>query len=165
MTYVVSFDIGKCNFAFYVEEFDEEKLSGLKNISKVNRFKPDGSPTDGYAQLLKDVYLNGDEILYKNVDLTHNTKKEKYLDQKVCLNMITELDKHKEILDKCSVIIIEQQMSFKNVRNTMAIKLAQNCASYFLHRYGIDKEIIEFPAYHKTQVLGAAKISGKAIFF
>lgn len=160
--FILSFDIGKCNFAFYIEEFDETKIKE-NIIPKSTRFHDNGTPKEDYAQLLSRVYLNGNTVLFKNLDLTKDTKKDKYLDQKVCLNMITELDKYKEWIDKCSIIIIEQQMSFKNVRNTMAIKLAQNCASYFLHRYGLTKEIVEYPAYHKTQVLGAPKIGGKAL--
>jgi hypothetical protein len=161
--FVISFDIGKCNFAFYIEEFDEKKLDEVKNIPKIKRFNADGSPTEEFAQILSEIYLNGNTVLYKNVDLTGGTKKEKYLDQKVCLNMITELDKYKNEIDKCSVVLIEQQMSFQNVRNTMAIKLAQNCASYFIHRYSMEKELIEYPAYHKTQVLGAPKKGGKTL--
>ena len=161
--FIISFDIGKCNFAFYIEEFDENKLCLLQNIPKVNRFNDDGTPTEEFGKLLSEIYLNGNTVLYKNLDLTKDTKKDKYLDQKVCLNMIGELDKYKSLLDKCTVVLIEQQMSFQNVRNTMAIKLAQNCASYFLHRYGMTKELIEYPAYHKTQVLGAPKKGGKAL--
>jgi hypothetical protein len=39
----------------------------------------------------------------------------------------------------------------------MALKLGQHCWSYFSIHYGRSKNIIEFPAYHKTQVLGAEK--------
>jgi len=127
--FVISFDIGKCNFAFYIEEFDETKLSQLQNIPKIKRFNTDGTATAEFQEILSSVYLNGNTILYQNLDLTKNTDKDKYLDQKVCFNMITELDKIKHLIDPCSIILIEQQMSFKNTRNTMAIKLAQNCAS------------------------------------
>lgn len=155
--YVISFDIGKCNFAFYIEEFDEEKLRALQCIPKTKRFNSDGTVSAEYTKLINDISLNGTTVLFQNLDLTANTEKNKYLDQRVCLNMISALDKFKEHIDKCDIVIIEQQMSFKAAQNTMAIKLAQNCASYFLHRYGTEKEIIEFPAYHKTQVLGAPK--------
>jgi len=161
--YVISFDIGKCNFAFYIEEFDEKKLDALGSIPKIKRFNPDGTPADDYEKLLSEICMNGNTILFQNLDLTAGTEKNKYLDQRVCLNMITSLDRYKEYIDKCNIVIIEQQMSFKGCQNTMAIKLAQNCASYFLHRYGTNKEIVEFPAYHKTQVLGAPKKGGKAM--
>jgi hypothetical protein len=154
---IASFDIGKCNFAFYVEEFDKDTLEKLANIPKNKRSTNDGFVSEDYHTVLKEVYLNGTTILYRNLDLTQGTRKDKYLDQKVCLNMITELDKVKDFFDTCDIIVIEQQMSFKAVQNTMAIKLAQNCASYFLHRYGETKEIVEFPAFHKTQVFGAPK--------
>ena len=117
--FVISFDIGKCNFAFYIEEFDETKLSELQNIPKIKRFNSDGTATDEFNDILSTVYLNGNTILYQNLDLTKNTDKDKYLDQKVCFNMITELDKIKHLIDACSIILIEQQMSFKNTRNTM----------------------------------------------
>ena len=69
---------------------------------------------------------------------------------------LTELlDNHKEYFDKCSTIIIEQQMSFGSRINTMAIKIAQHTYSYFLFRYGNTKKIVEFPSYNKTQILGA----------
>jgi len=64
-------------------------------------------------------------------------------------------------------------MSFKQAQNTMALKLGQHCYSYFIFRYPItqdgdfvfdeSKEIIEFPAYYKTQVMGAPKVNGKAM--
>lgn len=160
---VISFDIGKCNFAFYIEEFNETQCESIKNIPKNKRFQADGTCSEEYKKIISDIYLNGNTILYKNLDLTKDTNKSKYLDQKVCLNMITELDKVKDKLDLCNIVVIEQQMSFKNSQNTMAIKLAQNCLSYFLHRYGDTKEIFEFPAYHKTQILGAPKVGGKAM--
>ena len=150
-TFVASFDIGKCNFAFYIEEFDADKLSCLKTIPKSKR---EGKECE---ELMSCVYLNGNKVLYKNLDLTQGTEKGKYLDKKIYMNMITELDKCKEFFDKCSIIIIEQQMSFKAAQNTMALKLGQHCFSYFLFRYGETKEIIEFPAYYKTQILGAPK--------
>jgi hypothetical protein len=79
----------------------------------------------------------------------------KTLDSNVFLRLTNLLDKHKEYFDKCSTIIIEQQMSFGSKINTMAIKIAQHTYSYFLFRYGNAKKIIEFPSYNKTQILGA----------
>lgn len=157
--YAASFDIGKCNFAFYIEEFNEKDLSGLKNIPKNARYNADGSATEDFSKLLQGVYLNGTKILFRNLDLTEGTNKNKYLDQKIYMNMIKALDEYKEYLDKCSIIVIEQQMSFKAAQNTMALKLGQHCFSYFLFRYGETKEIIEFPAYYKTQILGAPKVA------
>lgn len=155
---VASFDIGKRNFAFYIEEFDNFQLEKIKNLPKVNRYGADGLPSSDFSELLANVYLNGDKILYKNLDLTEGCKKDKYLDKKVYLNMNRVLNEHKTYFDTCDFIVIEQQMSFGSKHNTMALKLGQHCYSFFLFHYGESKELIEFPAYYKTQVLGAPKV-------
>ena len=49
-------------------------------------------------------------------------------------------------------------MSFGKILNIKALKLGQHCFSYFAFKYSRFKEIIEYPAYHKTQILGAEKI-------
>ena len=82
-------------------------------------------------------------------------KGSKALDQYVFLRLTALLDRHREHFDRCSTIIIEQQMSFGTRVNTMAIKIAQHTYSYFLFRYGDTKRIVEFPSYNKTQLLGA----------
>lgn len=82
-------------------------------------------------------------------------KGSKALDSNVFIRLTNLLDKHKEYFDKCSTIIIEQQMSFGSKINTMAIKIAQHTYSYFLFRYENTKKIVEFPSYNKTQILGA----------
>ena len=172
-TYIASFDIGKKNFAFYVEEINTNDLEKMSTIPKNKRYNPDATPKDEFQTIISNVYLNGNKILYKNLDLTEGTKKGKYLDSLIYHNMIDALDTYKDIFDKCSIIVIEQQMSFKNAQNTMALKLAQHLHSYFIFRYPLirhgniliddRKEIVEFPAYYKTQVLGAPKVDGKAM--
>ena len=71
--------------------------------------------------------------------------------------MVDHLDKFAEYWDKCDTFVIEMQMSFGKNRNPMAVKLGQHCYSYFIFKYGRFKKTIEFPAYHKTQILGAPK--------
>ena len=44
-------------------------------------------------------------------------------------NWADALDTYKDIFDKCSIIVIEQQMSFNNAQNTMPLKLAQHLHS------------------------------------
>ena len=74
------------------------------------------------------------------------------------------LDKYKKYFDQCAYFIIEKQMCFDKIRNLMAIKLGQHCQSYFILKYPEKiKNIIEFPAYHKTILLGAKKIKGNKI--
>jgi hypothetical protein len=118
MLRIASFDIGKKNFAFVVQEFDTHELELAK------------------------------------------TKDKLYLDPRTFINMTDTLDEYKDIWDTCSVFVIEQQMSFGKKRNTMALKLGQHCYSYFSIFYRDFKKVIEFPSYHKTQMLDAPKKFG-----
>ena len=155
---IASFDIGKLNFAFYVEEFDENQLIELEDVEKNERYNADGTCTGKFSSLLEKVYLNGKKLLLCNYDLTVDTDKEKYYDKDICYNMNRVLETYREYWDDVSYVIVEQQMAFGKKVNTMALKLGQNCQSYFMFNYGKDEiQIVEFPAYHKTQVLGAKK--------
>ena len=42
---IASFDIGKKNFAFYIEEMDTNKFNTINNIDKNDRYVIDGTPT------------------------------------------------------------------------------------------------------------------------
>jgi hypothetical protein len=158
--WIASFDIGKKNFAFVIEEVDLESLKSIKNINKEERYNKDGTPTSQFSKILEELYKCGKIILIKNIDLTTNlsaTKQKSYLDPKIYINMIDELDKYTDYWGKCTHFIIEKQMSFGKKHNTMALKLGQHCYSYFCFFYRDFKKVIEYPAYHKTQVLGAEK--------
>ena len=158
LIWIASFDIGKLNFAFYVEEFDKTALLNLPFILQKNRYNADGTTTPEFGEILKQVCGNGKMILFKNCNLTAGCKKGSYLDTEVFYNLTDLLDKYTSYFDKCETILIEKQMSFKNKQNTLALKIGQHTFSYFAIRYSRFKYIIEFPAYHKTQILGAAKI-------
>jgi hypothetical protein len=158
---IASFDIGKKNFAFCIEEIDAKELLKIKNIPLAKRYNDDGTPTNDMRELLEEVFSNGRIILHKNIDLTQNCDAKKKLDPETFHNMIDCLDKYLPFWDTCSAFIIEEQMSFGKKINKMAIKLGQHCYSYFTIKYGRYKEVVEFPAYHKTQVLGAPKVEGK----
>jgi hypothetical protein len=174
-----AFDPGKVNFAFIVEEIDKEMLKEITCPNKKNRFiscenkeenkeeKPkkrkkreDMEPTSSYINFLEEFYHCGKTIICSNnnitdVSATTKAKGSKALDANTFLRLTALLDSYKEYFDKCSTIIIEQQMSFGSKINTMAIKIAQHTYSYFLFRYGNTKKIVEFPSYNKTQILGA----------
>lgn len=135
--YIASFDIGKKNFAFCIEFFREDSLLQMKKLD--------------------DIPLEGKVILFENIDLTKNKKKCSYRD--ILIEMNNVLDQYKLWWDNCQYILIEQQVSFGKKVNPMALKLGQHCQSYFLFQYGIFKEIIEFPSYHKTRVFNAPKMT------
>lgn len=180
----VAIDPGKVNYAFIIEEIDHNIRSSLKCPLKKDRFKKglkkgDDDPTESYISFLEEFYHCGKTILCVNNDITKDfieepaikktrrkkgevpeikekkKKGSKALDASVFLRLTNLLDSYKDYFDKCSTIIIEQQMSFGSKINTMAIKIAQHTYSYFLFRYGTSKKIIEFPSYNKTQILGA----------
>lgn len=156
-----SFDLGKKNFAFYIEEFSASELNNLIYIKKENRYKKDGTPTDEFSEILKKVCINGKNILFRNVDLTvgcDKSKKGNGLDPEILHNMNDLLDDYLKYWDYCSFFVIERQMQFNKKYNTIALKLAQHCWSYFSFKYGRFKHIIDFPAYYKTQILGAKKV-------
>lgn len=155
---VASFDIGKINFAFYIEEFNVSELINTSNIPLSKRYNEDGTPTEKFNSLLQKLFKNGKTILHKNQNITQNCDKGKKLDPETFFNLNELLDSHIEDWQKCSVFLIEQQMAFGKKINNMAIKLAQHCYSYFTIRFGRFKQIIDFPSYHKTQILGAPKV-------
>ena len=157
--FCASFDIGKKNFSFYVEEFQIDPP--LECIPMSKRYNKNGTPTSEFQEVINSHCLNGKRVVLENIDITDGCDPTVKLDPETFHNMTDVLDKYLEIWDKCSVFIIEKQMQFGKQTNPMALKLGQHCYSYFTFKYGRFKDIIEFPAYHKTQILGAEKIHGR----
>jgi len=118
--WIASFDIGKKNFAFYIEEFDKDDIMDLPVIPKAKRYNPDGTPTSAFSDVLDEVCMNGKNILFSNNDLTNNCDKKAYLDPETFHNMTDLLDIYVDYWDKCDAFVIEQQMAFGKRRNTMA---------------------------------------------
>lgn len=160
---IASFDIGKKNFAFCIEEFDTNILTNLKKVHPDHRYNEDGTPSKIFLPILEQICNTGKIILHKNVDLTENCDPKKKLDPESFFNMINILDSYSDNWVQCDAFIIEEQMSFGKKFNRMAMKLGQHCYSYFAVKFGKEKNITEFPAYHKTQVLGAPQTRGKLL--
>ena len=160
--WIASFDIGKKNFAFYIEEMNISKLNTIKEISKEQRYNIDGTCRENFSKLLEeDIYKNGKKILLQNVDLTEGTDKDKYFDSDICYNLFDVMSEYEEYWEKVSYVIVEQQCSFRGKINTMALKLCQSTQSYFMMNFGRQLKVIEFPSYYKTQVLGAPQSETK----
>lgn len=158
---IASFDIGKKNFCFYIQELSDteiKELSGINNIPRDARYLPDGTPSVEMSNILDEIYMKGKTILHENIDLTENCDSKKYLDTETFHNLTNVLDKYEEYFDRCKYFVIEQQMSFRGRYNTMALKIGQHVASYFYFKYGRFKRVIEFPSFHKTCVLGSKKL-------
>lgn len=157
--WLASYDIGKVNFSFCIEEININTFESIQNIPKNKRYYKDGTCTEEFQDILNRIWVNGKIILLENIDLTYDTDKSQYIDPKLFVNMYTVLDRYKEYWNHCAAFIIEQQMSFGKKRNPMAMKLGQHCYSYFIFNYANFKQIVEFPSYHKTKVLGAGKMT------
>jgi len=154
---IVAFDIGKKNFAFTIIQIDTSSLETISNIPSNTRYNTDKSGTPEFRAILDKVFDCSQIILYRNIDLTENCNSKKTLDPISFLNMNRELNEYTDYWDKCSYFLIEQQMAFRGRCNIMALKLAQHCYSYFCNRYNRVNNIIDYPAYYKTQIIGAAK--------
>jgi hypothetical protein len=153
---IASFDPGKKNFAFYVEDVNIKDLVKYKKKYE-KKYELNGTPTDEYKQVIHHTCTCGVSVLMKHLDLTYDCNNS-YFDTNCLFNLTEQLDKYISIWDTCHFFVIEKQMSFGKKHNTMALKIAQHCWSYFSFRYSTFKQIIEYPAYYKTQILGATKI-------
>jgi hypothetical protein len=160
-THIVSFDIGKKNFAFCIEKIYKSRINKLTKFPKKERYNPDGTSTDKFEKELHKLYKCSQTVLVRNYDLTNNCNPKLTLDPNTYINMIEVLDRYTKYWEKCEHIIIEKQMAFRGKYNMMAIKLGMFCYSYFKIKFGNSKVIIEYPAFHKTQVLGAKKVDVK----
>jgi hypothetical protein len=100
--WIASFDIGKKNFAFCIEETDRASLLKLKKKIPVmgkkteapTRYNLDGTPTPKMKKILDAVCHNGKLILFKNSDLTANCA-DVSLDPETFHNMTDLLDSYR----------------------------------------------------------------------
>lgn len=149
----LSIDIGVHNMAFYIEEFDENKIKTL-SCPKAHRYDDNGEATDRFKnQVLKQIYSNGKKVFLDKADLLPDQKGVAF-DVHIFINLTNYLDKHIHEFDDCRFVIIEQQMK----KNPMAQRIEQHCVSWFTFTYLDTKEIIIFPSRNKTRVLGAPKM-------
>lgn len=152
---IASFDMGTKNFAFCIEKVNKTKLSNIKSCA--NKYHPNGTPTDEMNTILEEVYKSGEIVLFKNINISQNCDNN---DLETLSNMTKALDEYTDYWNDCSIVLIEQQMDFgKCKRNPIAVRLQHHCYSYFLIKH--DMEILDYPAYHKTQILGCPKAEGK----
>jgi hypothetical protein len=149
---VCSFDPGVVNFSFLIEEYDMDILSKIICPSTKQR----GSDSEIYTDFLEEFYHCSRTVYYKNTDISCDNKitSNKCLTPEIFLKLTELLDFHRDYLDKCDEIVIEEQMSFGKRVNLTAIKIAQHIYSYFSIKYGNKKKISIIPAYNKTQLLG-----------
>jgi len=163
---IASFDIGKKNFAQYVESISKDEIEHLKKCyaaSKSGRASLVKTRTPEYRNFLNSVYLTGRRVHTGVYDL-RNEKKEDVLDNETRKNIIRHLHTHKWLWEKCDVFIIEQQFFKPSGRrgsnlnssqaNVDALKISELLIGWLLNEYP-DKEHLFFGSTNKTQLLGA----------
>ena len=152
--WIVSFDIGIKNFAFVVMSFSLEKKNEMmmNNLSLKDRYHSFSKEcTLSFQKYLeKYIYPNFDIVHFENLDI-QNEKKE--LSQ-TFKDIHDILDSYYLLWENTNVVLIEQQMQFKHNSNIKALKISQHIYSHFLIKYNYI-HVIEYPAYYKTQILGA----------
>lgn len=123
---IAGFDIGIKNFAFVVLNIKESD---------------------------EDIENKFDVIHCENMNLqSSSTKKVRANDMdEIYRNLYQVLDTFRILWDDCNIFLIEQQMQYRHASNIKALKLSQHVLSYFYIHYSKCK-IMEYPAYHKTQV-------------
>ena len=165
---IAAFDIGKVNFAFYVEEFDANLIKNLKikynNLHKKFKRRVKGPMNDFIQDIQNEMFKNGKLIGMGVFDIREDKESQK-LDIKTRLNLYSLLEKYIDLWSKCDIIIIEQQY-FNIARNCKkkgggteanvdAIKLAECCITWFLVKFAEFKQIEFFSSVYKTHSLGA----------
>jgi len=105
-----------------------------------------------FAFAIVSIDSNDFEIVhFENIDLVEDKRKDI---QKIIYNMYDVLETFKCLWEQCEIFLIEQQMQYRHASNIKALKLSQHVLAYFMIHYK-NKTIIEYPAYHKTQVFNA----------
>jgi hypothetical protein len=169
---IASFDIGKKNFAQYVDDSD---VSNLQKLEKKYEFLPkklkrkfSGPMNSEIESILNEIYLNSHRVQTGVYDL-RNDKFSDTLDLKTRINLLSHLELYSSLWDTCDIFIIEQQYfktwnSSKKGKskkgagteaNVDAIKIAESTLMWFLNAYPF-KEVMYFGSQNKTQILGAS---------
>ena len=157
MLRIGAIDPGKRNFAFSILCFDLSGAAELAIPKKKDRYEATGEPTSAFRDVLDRIWTMPYTVeAIENVQLS-STDKGYHVGSQTLVALTVVLDRYVSMWDACDVILIEKQMGFGKAHNTLGLRIAQHCLSYFLIRYAMFKDVVEYPAYHKTQILGAPK--------
>ena len=152
---VLSMDMGTRNFAFWVDAYDTQ---ALRNFSVVPKYEKNGEASPSTRRAIEQVALSGRTVLFANEDVATGEDSRTEVSADTLCTITELLDSHSSTFSKCDYIVVEKQMQFGKIRNPKAIRVAHHVQSYFLLMFGRLATVIDFPAYHKTQVLGAPKL-------
>ena len=149
----LSIDIGVHNLALYIEEFDSQALSLLKQDfpPEKKRYQFNNELVPACIPLFQQVYRNGTCIFMDKVNLCQ--EKGTRFNMTIFYNLTLYLHSIQSYIDTCSFVVIEEQLK----RNPMAQRVEQHCISWILIHY-LALPIIRFPSRNKTNVLGAPRL-------
>lgn len=169
---IASFDIGKKNFAHYVESVSNDEIDHLRRCyhsAKSGRAALIKTRSPEYRRFLDSVYLTGSRIHTGVYDL-RNERKEDVLDNETRKNIIQHLQRFRWLWEKCDVFIIEQQFFRPTGRgkrnlngsqaNVDALRISELLMCWLLNEFP-EREHIFFGSTHKTQLLGAPPKLGR----
>jgi len=167
---LASFDIGRCNFAQYIEEFCSDEIAKLEceynKLSKSLQRKTKGPMNTEIEKLLISTVMCGSRVQTGVYNFTSELQDEGGWDIRARMNFLKHLSDFQYIWDTCDVFVIEQQYfnstSFGNKKkgsasagaNVDAIKIAEATFLWILERYPF-KTITYFGSQYKTQIFGA----------
>jgi hypothetical protein len=164
---IASFDIGKKNFAQYIEDANVENLLRLEKkytgLPKSLQRRVKGAMNSKILEILDEIYLSGERVHTGVYDLRNDLTSDR-LDIPTRLNIIQHLESFAGLWDTCDIFIIEQQFfktwngrskrSAGTEANVDAIKIAEGVLMWFLNEYPF-KTVEYFGSQNKTQILGA----------
>lgn len=169
---VATFDIGRVNFAFYVEDINIEKCKNLSEqyykLPKKLQRRYIGPMNDEIAKIHTSLFKCGERVYMCVKDLTtngesliNNDSSCNDLNNQIRLNLFNHLKSFERVWETCNVFLIEEQYynpkaKYKVQRgiNKDAILLGECCYSYFVNFHYPQREVKYFKAALKTQTLG-----------
>jgi len=165
MSRIASFDIGRKNFAQYVEDVDINKLQELNeeyfNLDKSLRRRTKGPMNPQISKILKECYKSGNRVSIGVYDLSDQSSDRYSLLARD--KLLEHLENFRELWNTCDQFIIELQYfatytgkgkKSGSEANVDAIKISEGVFMWFKINYS-DKYIDFFPSTNKTQILGA----------
>lgn len=164
---IASFDIGKKNFAQYIEDADIATLKKLEgeysSLPKKFQRRVKGPMTENISSILRRLYLSGMKVQTGVYDLRDDKTSDK-LDLQTRLNLLQHLESYMDLWRTCDIFIIEQQYfrtwsgrskrSAGTEANVDAIKMAEATFMWFLNEFPF-RDVVYFGSQNKTQILGA----------
>lgn len=157
---VASFDIGKTNFAQYVEHFRLDDLLILrekyKDLPLKNQRRTAGVVSDEMRNIINDVCQKAKRVNIGVFDFSEGIGNK--LTNEIRLSFLKHMDEYYELWKTCDIFLIEQQFvnlfGAKRGINLDAVKMAEALTMWFLDRFK-DKSVQLFGSQYKTKILGA----------